>query len=46
MKIIYREGMAFTLGLRRKPTEPATPLASQADYQGLRYSRYGIRYTQ
>ena len=44
MKLIYRGGISFKA--QRTPPKPeieATPMQPNP-YQGLRYSRYGIRY--
>jgi hypothetical protein len=46
MKLVYRGGLPFFLTRNRSQPDLQPPQASQADYQGLRYSRYGVRYTE
>ncbi|MEM0981842.1 MAG: hypothetical protein AAGH78_16420 [Cyanobacteria bacterium P01_H01_bin.58] len=47
MKPIYRGGIVFRFTANRAQSHQAqNPEQPPADYQGLRYSRYGVRYTR
>lgn len=47
MRPIYRGGIVFQFTANRTQSHQAqNPEQQPADYQGLRYSRYGVRYTR
>ncbi|MDA0268922.1 MAG: hypothetical protein O3A14_18660 [Cyanobacteria bacterium] len=45
MQLIYRGGLNLKVQRTRPQPDQEQPLA-QPVYQGLRYSRYGVRYTR
>ncbi len=45
MRLIYRGGINFKVQRTRPQSDQEQPMAQPANYQGLRYSRYGVRYT-
>jgi hypothetical protein len=46
MQLIYRGGISFKVQRHRSQPTLEQPLIQPPTYQGLRYSRYGIRYTR
>ncbi|MEM9008076.1 MAG: hypothetical protein AAGE59_31780 [Cyanobacteria bacterium P01_F01_bin.86] len=46
MKVIYRGGLVFQITRNSTQRHQAEHSSQQADYQGLRYTRYGVRYTR
>jgi hypothetical protein len=44
MRLIYRGGLVFSLTRSRAQAQIPQPEVPPGDYQGLRYSRYGVPY--